>query len=85
MAKPRKKWPPGARGIAHGWCASVNGSIALTIGFVRGNSRAARQTVMEAMKDAGCQDSWRKLYRAGWRIVPVTVTTRRDAMEIDNG
>lgn len=74
MAKKRKKkWPPGLRKIAFGWCVSINGSLALTYPFARGNQTAARCAFMDAMHSVGCKDSWRQLYRAGWRIVPVTV------------
>lgn len=70
--KTRKKWPPGPYGIASGFAPAINDDIALTFPFARGSSRAAREAIVMAMQAAGCRDSWRQLYRSGWRIVPVT-------------
>ena len=71
--KTKEKWPPGERKIARGWCVSINGSLALTFPFARGNRAAARAAFMHDLQDVGCFDNWRKLYRAGYRTVPVTI------------
>ena len=60
--------PPGKRGIAKGFCVAVNGSIALTFPFARGNRRAARE-VVSSLHAVG----WRTLYRQGYRVVPVVI------------
>lgn len=81
MTKQRRgKWPPGPRGIGRGFAPAVNGSLALTFPFARGNPRAAREAIVMAMQAAGCADTWRTLYRHGWRIVPVTfrIAAQRD-------
>lgn len=73
MAKrAKKKWPPGRRGIAMGYAPAINGSLALTFPFARGNPNAAREALVTAMRAAGCKDTWQTLYRHGWRIIPIT-------------
>jgi len=69
----KKPWPPGVRGIAKGFCPAINGSVALTFPFSRGSRRAARQAFVAAMHETGCPDTWRTLYRHGYRIVPVKI------------
>ncbi len=71
--RARKRWPPGQRGVAKGYAPTINGSVALTFPFARGNRAAARDAIVTAMQAGGCVDTWRMLYRAGWRIVPVTI------------
>ena len=78
----KEKWPPGPRKIAFGWCVAINGSLALTFPFARGNKTAARDAFVSAMQEVGCVDTWKSLYRAGWRVVPVTIqqTTSKHKM-----